>query len=307
VADLDTDRSGRAVGVAATAAPFFVWGILPAYWKLLGDVPPLQLTAHRTIWTLVVAVVLLSAGRQWRGLFKAMTSPATASRLLLAAVLLGTNWFIFILSVNTDRVLEASLGYYINPLVSVLLGRLILGERMRPIQMAAVGLALAAVVNLIFNYGRFPWIALSLAGSFAFYGLIRKTTDIKPLAGLMFEMSVLAVPALILLAVLHTRGVSPMAAGAWSTRALLVGTGLVTAVPLLLFAHGVRRIRLSAVGFLQYIAPSCMFLQAVLMYGESFTRPYAITFALIWAALALFSWDSIRNRHSRDAPVGERR
>jgi len=291
-----TERSTRTIGAVATVGAFALWGVMPAYWKLLIDVSPDQLVAHRTFWSLIAAAALLLIGRKWRELVRAVRSPATASRLLLSAAMLGVNWYIFIWGVNHGYVLDASLGYYINPLMSILLGRVFLAERLRRVQILSVLLATAGVANLLSTTGRIPWVALGLAATFAVYGLIRKTTDTGPLEGLTFEMTVLSVPALVLLAWLHGRGVNAMVVGPWSTRALLAGAGLITATPLLLFAHGVKRIRLSTVGFLQFIAPSCMFGQAVLMFAEAFTVYHAVTFGLIWTALAIFTWDSLRQR-----------
>ncbi len=290
------------LGVASASAAFATWGVLPVYWKAMGAVSAYEITAHRIVWALVVAGVLLTVAKRWGELIREVRRPAGLAWTFVRGALLIGNWLVFIWAVNHGRILECSLGYFINPLVSVLLGRLLLGEELRRAQLVAIALAATGVGLLFASDPAFPWIALVLAGTFASYGLLRKTSRAESLPGLVGETAVAFVPAAAYLAWLEaTSGGVFLRTGA-RTSALLVGGGVVTAVPLLLFAYGARRISLSTVGFLQYLGPTVMFAIGVLAYGEPVGGRLP-TFALIWVALAVFSWDGIatRRRRSREA------
>lgn len=272
---------------------FALWGVLPVYWKALDAIDPRTVLAHRAWWTLVLVMVLVAATRRGGRLLGVVRRPALVGRLVLTGLLLGANWYLFIWAVNHNYLLQASLGYYINPLMSVLLGRVVLGERLRRAQIVAVFTAAAGVMVMVFGGGGLLWISLSLGATFAAYGLIRKTTDVDLLSGLSVEMIVLtAVGVVVTTGAGGGRSVFDFDAPTWL---LLIGAGPVTAAPLLLFAYGVQRIRLSTVGFCQYVAPSCMLILGVLVYHQEFTNRHAATFGLIWTALAIYSYDSFRS------------
>ena len=279
-------------GLLAVVAAFVLWGALPVYWKQLTHVPATVVVAHRTVWTVAFSLLAVVLWRRGSRLKAALCRSGVAPRLALTGGLVLANWLTYIWGVNHGHVLDTSMGYYINPLVSILLGRFILGEHLRPLQWTAVALAAVGVATLVVAQGVFPWIALVLAVTFGLYGLIRKTALVEPLEGLSVETSVMVVPV-IALAVLGGGGLATADGWTWT---LLVGTGVITAIPLLLFAYGVRRVRLSTTGFCQYITPSCLFGLGVLVYGEPFTATGAVSFGLIWTALAIYSADSMRTR-----------
>jgi len=282
-----------ATGVLCGASAFLFWGAAAAYWKLLGDQPPLELLAHRVSWALLLMAGIATLGGHWAG-FRAIFADRRTLRIMLtSAALVGLNWFIFIYAIISDRVLQASLGYYINPLINVLFGFLFLGERLRPLQKLAVAVAAAGVAYLTIRGGAFPWLALLLALSFGFYGLLRKLAPIGAVSGLTFETLVLAGPAVAFLTYLGAAGAGSFGRQGVGTDLLLIASGAVTAIPLALFAMAVRRIHLSTVGILQYIAPSCMFLLGVFAYGEPFSASRQIAFFCIWAALALYTGESL--------------
>ncbi|MHC4253699.1 MAG: EamA family transporter RarD [Planctomycetota bacterium] len=299
-----TERSAL-TGVASAAGAFAIWGVLLVYWKALDAASAYEITAHRIVWALVTAAALLTWTRRWGELRREIARPAGLAWTVVRSVLLSGNWLVFVWGVNHGRVLECSLGYFINPLVSVLLGRVVLGERLRVVQVAAIALATAGVVVLFARDLTVPWIALLLAGTFASYGLLRKTSRAESLPGLVGETAIAFVPAVAYLVWLEAgAGCAFVHAGARTT-ALLAGAGAVTALPLLLFAYGARRISLTTVGFLQYLVPSVMFVLGVFAYGER-VEGRLLTFALIWAGLAVFSWDGIvaQRRRAREAASG---
>jgi chloramphenicol-sensitive protein RarD len=236
---------------------------------------------------------LLVIKRSWNEVKAALVNPRIFSLLVLSSLLVAFNWLLYIWAINHDRVLQASLGYYINPLVNVLLGMLFLKERMRRAQMVAFFLAAAGVIYLTLYYGRFPWISLALAFSFGFYGLIRKIIPVGPLAGLSIETLLLSVPASVWLFYLDRSGSGTFLHSDGILDLILMGSALVTAVPLLLFTQGARQLNLSTVGFLQYIAPTCMFMLGVFVFKESFANEQLVSFILIWTALAVYSLDSV--------------
>ena len=278
-------------GAASAVAAFFLWGLFPLYWKMLAGVPALEVVAHRTVWGLAAAALWVSLGRGWAAARAVAARPRTLAALGLSAALIGVNWLLYVWAVIHDHVTEASLGYYVNPLVNVVLGVMVLRESLSRAQRIAVGLAAVGVAVLTFGYGRFPWIALALAVSFALYGLVRKTVAADALTGLLWETAILAPAALAFLAALAARGSAVFGAAHPRASLLLVLGGLVTAVPLVLFARGARALPLSTLGLIQYLSPSIQFVLAVGLYREPFTAAHAVTFACIWAALGLLGLD----------------
>jgi chloramphenicol-sensitive protein RarD len=290
-------RETRA-GVAFAGGAFLIWGVTPIYWKLLKQIPALELLAHRVVWALALVAVWMTLRRRCPDLVTAGRRPRTLAALLASTACIAVNWGLFIWAVNTDRVLSTSLGYYINPLVSVLLGLVVLRERLNRRQWLAVGLAAVAVAILTSRVGHPPWISLGLAFSFGFYGLLRKTVAADAVVGLTFETAALTPLCVGFLAWRERIGAAAFSHQGVGTDLLLVAAGAVTAVPLLLFTLGARRLPLSTVGLLQYIAPTCTFVLAVFLYSEPFTLAHGIAFVLIWTALAIYTLD-LRSRLRR--------
>ncbi len=286
------DRSALAV----TALAFVIWGLLPLYLRQLHAVPLLQVMAHRIVWCLVITLGFLAARGQLSLVRATLADRGRLLRLLASALLISVNWFAYLLAVTQGQVMQASLGYFINPLVSVLLGVFVLSERLNVRQWIAVGIAALGVLWLTVQVGHLPWIALTLAVSFALYGLVRKQVQVEPVVGLAVETLLLFPAALGWLIFEALRGAGAFTQQGPLTMFLLIVSGLVTAVPLTLFAYGVRRIPLSTVGLLQYIAPSLQLLVAVLLFGEPFTHVQKIGFGLIWAALLLYMADGLLRR-----------
>lgn len=280
-------------GILYAAGAYVLWGLLPVYWKALHDVPALEILAHRMVWALAVVVLLVSARGGWRWLRPVVRDRRVLVAFTLSALLLSLNWFVYIWGVNAGYIVETSLGYFINPLVNVLLGILFLGERLRLGQGAAIAIALGGVLYLTFNYGQLPWIALTLAFSFGLYGLLRKTAALNSLEGLTLETILLFPFALAYLIYMELIGSAAFTHDAIGTDLLLVGAGVATAAPLLLFAGGARRITLTTLGILQYIAPTLQFMIGVFVYDEPLTATRLIGFAIIWLALLLYTTESI--------------
>lgn len=283
--------SGFWAGVAA----YTFWGLVPIYWKLLKHVPAIQVLGHRIVWSLAVLLILVAVLRR-RGL------PSVSARVVglyaVAAALIAGNWFLYIYAVNAGFIVETSLGYYITPLVNVLFGVLFFHERMRPAQWVAIALATAGVVQLTYAYGALPWIAFGLAASFGTYGLAKKKAPLDPLEGLTLETAILAPVAIVFLAMLHRSGEGAFLRTGAVSDVLMIGGGLVTTVPLLLFAAAVRSVPLSVIGILQYIGPTLQFLLGVFVYDEPFSRSQLIGFSIVWAALGVYAGDSVRARRS---------
>ncbi len=292
---LEKTKSNTAWGVVFSASAFLIWGISPIYWKALGAVPALEIILHRIVWSFFFLVPLVIIMRRWQAFKDALKNYRTVLILLFTALIVGGNWLLYIWAVNTDRLIQASLGYYINPLVNVVLGMVFLKERLRPPQIVAVILAAAGVLYLTVYYGEFPWIALVLAVSFGFYGLIRKIVPVGSLVGLTVETLLLSIPALVYLFYLDSLGAGTFWRINLTMDLLLMGCAIATATPLLFFTLGARRLNLSTVGLLQYIAPSCMFVLAVFLFREPFAKAQVVTFILIWTALAIYSTDSVRH------------
>ncbi len=280
-------------GILYAACAYVLWGLLPIYWKALQHVPALEILAHRMVWSLAVVLLLLAYRGRWRWLGVVARDGRVVLTFLTTALLLTLNWFVYIWAVNAGYIVESSLGYFINPLVNVLLGVLFLRERLRPWQGVAIGAALGGVLYLTFDYGRLPWIALALAGSFGLYGLLRKTAALNSLEGLTLETLLLFLPALAYLLYLEAIGSAALGHADAATTALLVCSGMATAAPLLLFAAGARRITLTSLGILQYVAPTLQFLLGVLVYGEPLSSARLFGFCLIWIALLIYTAEGV--------------
>jgi chloramphenicol-sensitive protein RarD len=292
-------------GILSAALAYICWGLFPLYFKLLADVPAREVLVHRVVWSLVFVLGLLAARHQWAWLRETRSRPRVIAAFAGSALLLSVNWLTYIWAVTHGHVLDASLGYFITPLVNVLLGATVLHERLRAVQWAAVALAAAGVLWLAVQGGQLPWIALVLACSFGAYGLMRKTATLGALEGLTLETLLLAPFALALLAWGAIQGTSHFPSASGMSNALLIGIGPVTAVPLLLFAAGARRIRMSTLGLLQYLAPSIQFVIGVWLFGEPFTGARMTGFCLIWAALAVYSLEGLRHSATRTLPILE--
>ncbi|MGH2602281.1 MAG: EamA family transporter RarD [Dehalococcoidia bacterium] len=284
------DRRGFLYGLGA----YLLWGLFPLYWPLLEPAGATEILAHRIVWSLGFVALLLTTRRQSSGWLRHVaTQPRTLVTLALAAVIIAVNWLTYIWGVNNGHVVETSLGYFINPLVTVLFGVLIFAERLRRPQWTAVGIAAVAVVILTVDYGRLPWIALTLAISFASYGVLKKTSGVGAVEGLTVETAVLVLPALGFLLVSEAGGSGTFGHAGTLNALLLAGTGVVTAVPLLLFAGAAQRIPLSMIGILQYLAPTLQFLFGVLVFHEPVPPVRLAGFALVWVALVIFTVDGI--------------
>lgn len=296
-------------GILYVLAAYAMWGFFPLFFKTLQGVPAFQIMAHRVVWSffLVAAIILLR--KEFNALIKSIT-PRILGLYLLAGVLLAINWVTYVWAVNEGFVVEASLGYFINPLVSVLLGVIFLQERLRPLQWLPVILAAVGVTYLAVSMGQLPWIALVLAFSFGFYGLMKKIAPLNSLHGLTLETGAIFLPALGFLLFEQARGAGSFISDGTGTSLLLAATGIVTAVPLLFFSAGTRLVPLTTVGLLQYITPSSQFLLGVLLYKEPFTRERAIGFTIIWVALAIFTLENLLRRRpaktSRSSAVQEK-
>ncbi len=288
---LKLSASDPALGVAYAILAYLSWGLLPLYWKSVSWVPAPQLIMYRMLWALPVLLALLA----WRGrlaeLGRLLRQPRQLRVLALTALLVSTNWLIFVWSVEHDHVVQASLGYFIVPLFYVLLGLVFLQERLRPLQWLAVSLAGLGVLWQILTLGVIPWISLVLAATFGFYGLLRKTAPVDGLLGLSAEMLLLVPLALCYLVWSGLDGNHAFTRHGITGMALIALSGLLTVLPLLWFANAARRLRLATIGFFQYLAPTCQLLLAILLFGEPFTRDHLVSFGLIWLALAIYSWD----------------
>jgi chloramphenicol-sensitive protein RarD len=280
------------VGAAYALGAFFLWGVGPLYFKAVATVPVFEILAHRVLWSVVFLVLLLTLSRRWPMLRAALRQPRTVVMLMLSTLVISVNWYFFIWAITTDRVLESSLGYYINPLVNVLLGLVFLGERLTRWQGIAVGLAAIGVLNLAVQNGTMPWVSLLLAVTFSCYGLIRKTIKVESVDGLFVETSMFLPAALGYLVYLAVIGKGVFGSIDLHTDLLLVAAGLITAMPLIWFTSGARRLNYSTIGLFQYIAPTCQFLLAVLVFGEHFSWAHVVTFGCIWTALVIYSAQS---------------
>lgn len=290
--------SEQAAGIASATGAYLIWGFLPLYWKLMQSVPSLEILAHRVVWCFVFMVFVLLASRglkSFRAEFSRLAHrPGQLAGLLAASFLISLNWLTFIWAVNNNHIIQTSLGYYINPLVSVLLGILVLKERLSLWQVFSFLLALAGVLNMTLHFGSFPWIALTLAISFGLYGLLKKMINLGAVAGTTAETLIITPVALTYLGYVHKAGQGAFGPGEPLVTGLLVGTGVITAVPLILFAGGAIRLPLATVGFLQYISPTITLVLGVFLYHEAFTAAHMVSFILIWTALTIYSLSRTR-------------
>jgi chloramphenicol-sensitive protein RarD len=286
-------------GILAGIGAYTLWGLFPIYWRWLEQDPAIEILAHRMVWSLAFMVTLLVVHKEWRWLAQVLHDPRTLITYMLAAVLLSINWYIYIWAVNAGYVVEASLGYFINPLINFLLGVIFLGEKLRLGQVVAVVIAAAGVVYLTVSYGSLPWISLALAVSFGLYGLIKKTAALESAHGFSLETMVLFLPALGYLLYRNAAGVGAFGHQGWTITLLLILAGPVTAIPLLLFGYSARKIPLSMLGFIQYITPTLQFLLGVFVYLEPFPSARLVGFCIIWLALLLYSLESVLFNHRR--------
>ncbi len=276
-------------GVFYGILAYLLWGMIPIYFKLIQTTPALQILGHRIVWSFVLLIGILTLRHEWRNFRLAAFHKKTFLVYTAAALLLAVNWGTYVWAVNAGYIVESSLGYFINPLVNVLLGVVFLRERLRPIQWAPIGLAALGVAYMTISYGQLPWIALVLAFSFGLYGLVKKVASLNSLHGLTLETAILFIPALLFLLFAEQQGNGSMGHTTLLINLLLMGTAIVTVLPLLLFGAAVRSIPLSLIGLLQYVAPTCQFLIGVLIYHEPFTHERLIGFSMIWTAL-IFLW-----------------
>jgi len=286
------DERSRARGVAYAAAAYLTWGLFPLYFRALKGVPAPEVLAHRIAWSAVFLVGLVTVLRRWGDVGRQVRSPGTLGALATSAALISTNWLVYIWAVNSGRVVEASLGYFVNPIVTVLLGVAFLKEKLTVRQRVAVALAGAGVLVLVIRAGHVPWVALTLAFTFGLYGLVRKRARVDAVSGLLTEVGILAPLGLAYLAWLAWTGAAHFGGAARHT-ALLAASGVVTAVPLIWFARAVERLRLSTVGLLQYLNPTAQLAIAVFLFGEPFTATHAAAFGCIWVALVLYTAEAL--------------
>ncbi len=279
------------------------WGLFPLYWKLLAHVPALQLLGHRIVWSCVILLGIVLISRRWQAFRKVAFAPRILRIYAIAAILVAANWLTYVWAVNAGYIVETSLGYFINPLFSVLMGVLFLRERLRVWQWGAIGLAATGVLYLTLAYGSLPWIALTLAFTFGTYGLVKKLAPLNSLYGLTLETSLLFLPALAFLGFSEIVGNSAFLHTSTVSDVLLIAGGLVTTVPLLLFASAARRIPLSMVGVLQYIAPTLQLLIGVLVFREPFSQNQLIGFGIVWTALIIFGLEGFLNYRMQPIPV----
>lgn len=295
---MPVDTEQRKGAILACLA-FLMWGLAPIYFKLIQHVSAFEILMHRVVWSVVFLVVVVSTLKYWDKVKRIIVQPKLMFVLIFTSALLGFNWGLFIWAINNNHMLDASLGYYINPLLNVLLGMVFLGERLRKFQGLAVGLAFAGVALQLISFGSFPVVAFSLAISFAVYGLLRKKLPVEALPGILLEALILLPVALIYWWLMVPSVTSNLPANDWYTNALLISAGIVTTLPLLCFTGAAKRLQYTTLGFFQYIGPSLMFILAVVFYDEVFDAERLVTFTCIWSALAIFSWDSYYQSRKR--------
>jgi chloramphenicol-sensitive protein RarD len=280
---------------------YVTWGLFPIYWKWLQRISALQLIGHRVVWSCVMLLAIIVISRQWKVFRSSILHRRTLAIYALAGILIAINWTIYVWAVNSNFIVETSLGYFINPLVSIFLGVLVLGERLRVVQWLAIGLAAAGVLYLTLGYGSLPWISLALACTFGVYGLVKKMAPLGAVHGLALETGILLIPALAYLLYESQAGRGAFTHSGTSVDLLMIGAGPVTTIPLLFFAAAARRIPLSMVGLFQYIAPTLQFLIGVFLYHEPFTRSRFIGFSMVWLGLLLSAFESLaRHRGLRE-------
>jgi chloramphenicol-sensitive protein RarD len=283
-------------GLIYVLGAFLWWGLVPVYFKAVAQVDPLEVLAHRVVWSAMLLAGLVALKQGLRTLFADLSRIRWLGFYCVTGVLLSANWLVFIWAIKSGRLIESSLGYYINPLVSVLLGFVFLGERLNPSQWLAVAIAGVGVAYQVVGHGSLPWVSLVLALTFGFYGLLRKKAAHDPIRGLLIETLLMTPVALVYLCVIEWRGLGVFGQFGWRMDCLLAFSGVATSVPLVLFLEGVRRIRLATVGLIQYVTPTLQLLLAVWIYGEPFSNAQGITFGLIWLALVIYAVDALRGK-----------
>lgn len=293
---MPTSQTALRGGIISAVSAYTMWGIAPLYFKLIQHIGADEILVHRVVWSTLLLLIVVLASNKWRSFVKVVTQPSMVIRLTISASFLGVNWFMFIWAVNNDHLLDASLGYYINPLLSVALGVIFLGERLRPWQIFAVALALVGVVIQLIMVGSLPVISLALAGTFGIYGLLRKQMPVDSFVGLLIESLMMLPIAIIYWLLFLETSTSNILNNTWSLNTTLICAGIVTTAPLLCFTAAAKRMTLSALGFFQYIGPSIMFVLATFYYQEPLYFAKLVTFACIWTALAIFSVDSMKAR-----------
>jgi chloramphenicol-sensitive protein RarD len=274
-------------GILSGIGAYVLWGFFPIYWKLLHNVPALELIGHRIVWSSLLLIVVILITGQW-SVFRATFNWRTIGIYLIASLLIGINWLTYVWAVNAGHIVETSLGYFINPLLSVLLGLIVLRERLRPAQWLPVGIACIGVAYLTIQFGQLPWIALVLAFTFGFYGLVKKLAPLSSLHGLTLETGILLIPAVVYLVFVEWTGAGAFLHTGFLSDLLMIGAGLVTTIPLLMFASAAKQIPLTMIGVLQYLAPTIQFLIGVFVYKEEFDSSRLIGFSIVWLALITF-------------------
>ena len=291
------EDSARGFGFALTA--YVLWGFLPIYMKAVGHIPAIEVLAHRVIWSVPVAgLVLLALGRT-EDIKAAITSPRTMMMAGLTAALITVNWLTYIWAISAGHALDTALGYFINPLFSIFLAAVLLKERLSPVQLAAIALVVVAVIILTIEAGGLPWVALVLMISWGFYAFFRKTLPVGPNQGFFLEVVILALPCLFYILYIEASGDGHLVTSSLSDSLLLIASGVVTAIPLIMYANGAKLLRLSTIGLMQYIAPTMIFLIAVFVFHEPLSPTKLVAFSLIWAALIVYSWPMIRQARGR--------
>ena len=284
--------SGASAGLGFGMLAYLIWGFFPVYFKALAGVPPLQVVSHRIVWSVLFLALIISWRGRWGMVRDALRDRRAVALLIVSALLIATNWLVFITAVGHSQIIQSSLGYFITPFVSVLLGMLFYHERLRRLQLVSLLLAVAGVLLLTVQYGHIPWVSIILALTFGTYGLLRKIVTVDSLTGLTVETLLLGPVALGYLIIVSWQGNGAFPAQAGQTNILLMMAGVATAVPLLLFASAARRLRLATIGFLQYITPTLQFLLAVLLYKEPFSMAHLTSFLFIWGGLCCYSYDA---------------
>lgn len=291
-------------GLLYAFGAYGLWGFFPLYWKMLQHVPALQLLGHRIGWSFLLLLAVIFISKQWTD-FRANLNRRTFLIYTVAALLIGVNWLTYVWAVNAGHIVETSLGYFINPLLNVLLGVVFLRERLRPVQWIPIGLAAAGVIYLTLIFGKLPWIALILAFTFGLYGLVKKIAPLGSLYGLTLETGILFLPALAYLAFANSNGTGAFTHNGLASDLLMIGAGVVTTIPLLMFASAARQIPLTIIGLLQYIAPTLQFLLGVLVYKEPFDQTRLIGFGIVWLALIIFWVESYLAHRVVSEPIPE--
>lgn len=290
------DNKRGFMGTIYTLAAFLMWGMLPGYWKMLKSVPSDEIVFHRIIWAFVISISIVFFTGRMESLKSILMKRKLRITVFLSSITIFVNWLIYVYAVNTGRIVEASLGYFINPLVSIFLGMVVLREKLKNIQIAAIAFAAAGVIYMTADFGKFPWIAITLAFSFGFYGLIKKMGDLDSISSLSGETLFLLPVAASVVLFKEFSGTGAMGNSSPSIVLILLGTGVVSALPLFLFAQGAKRIPLSRVGFIQYITPTMMLLIGVMIYRENFTTTHAVSFSLIWSGLGIYTASGLLDR-----------